>query len=103
MQGSFGDEAYIDPQWVPTERPVFESLHVDDQGRLWVAIPTPEGRQSFEVLDLDGRLVARAELPRDISLASRPLVRGSFMYLVTRDDLDITYVVRLHIEETPAT
>ena len=102
LRGPFGNDAIVDPAWVPTTRPVFEGLLIDDQRRLWVTVPKAGGSIGFEVFGLDGKLLAEVELPPEIETVRQPLVRGNYMYVVIRDEMDIPFVVRLRIAEASA-
>lgn len=85
---------------LPDVKPAFTHFEVDLEGRLWVmpilADETLAGR-AFDVFDPDGRYLGR--------VVSESRLRAPFafgdgvLWATTRDELDVTSVVRLRIEE----
>lgn len=89
----------VDPSKFPSTKPAFTELLVDDQGYFWFAPGArneDEGRV-FDVFDPVGRYLGRARSDVRIANLSSMLVRGEHVYGVTRDDLDVPYVVRARI------
>lgn len=74
-----GDETQIESSWFPGNRPQFESLEVDDQGRLWVGVPEPGGRVGYDVFDRDGGVIARAKLQASSAAPGSITVRGRYV------------------------
>jgi hypothetical protein len=56
-----------------------------------------EGRL-LDVFDSEGRYLGRVELPFVMERYPTPLFRNGRIYAVTRDDLDVPYVVSAMIE-----
>lgn len=85
---------------IPSRMPAYSWLRPADDGTLWVArYEWGAGlRDRFHVFDPDGRYLGEAA--SDAGVASNPLVfRDGYLYGVTRDELDVQYVVRLRIED----
>jgi hypothetical protein len=63
-------------------------------GRLWVkrAIPIRLGREQWDVIDQAGKLVARWQLPRKVTLVA---VGDGVVYTVRTDEDDLRYVQRV--------
>lgn len=85
---------------IPNHMPAIRFLTVDDEGRVWIM---PEGRergsQVWVVFEPDGRYFGRVHsaVPLDVETVP-PVIRAGAVLGVTRDDLDIDYVVRLRLE-----
>ena len=90
--------ARVDAAWVPEYRPAIEGISVDDQERIWVTTPREDGRRGYEVIHRTGQTLAQVELPAEIRRVSRPVVRGPFLFVVVRDELDVPYVVRFRVD-----
>jgi hypothetical protein len=89
--------------------PAFASLLGGPEGTLWVQhIRTARqvkesgeefdvqnvGAQDWDVFDAEGRFLGEATMPDRF----QPLrVHGSHLYGVWRDELDVPYVMRLHV------
>ncbi len=93
-----GDETQIESSWFPERRPQFESLEVDDQGRLWVGVPEPDGRVGYDVFDRDGGFIARARLQESAAVPGSVIVRGRFVYGIIEDGFGVPRVVRYRVE-----
>ncbi len=117
----------VDPNWnwngpdIPGNKPAYDEILVDRDGRVWVSVATPgvpipaaelppvkEGREKeprtttrsptlYDVFSPEGRLLGRVAFPRRVSL--RQAV-GDDVYALRRDSLDVQYVTRYRI--TPA-
>lgn len=82
-------------QW-PNEYPALSGvagLPAPD-GTLWVkrAIPVRRGREQWDVIDRAGKLVARWQLPRKVTVAG---VGEGFVYTVRADEDDLRYLQRV--------
>ncbi|MGH7714264.1 MAG: hypothetical protein ACREOG_23505, partial [Gemmatimonadaceae bacterium] len=80
----------------PNEYPAvagFSALAAPD-GRLWVkrAIPFRHGREQWDVIDRAGKLVARWQLPRKVTIVA---VGNAFVYTVRTDEDDLRYIQRV--------
>lgn len=82
---------------MPEHEPLLRSIWVDDGGRLWVA-PHGGGElyvSGFDLFDERGRYVGRVGSgPGLRSMSPHPVVRGKAIWAVTRDSLEVPYVVR---------
>jgi hypothetical protein len=107
---------------VPDTKPPFRSLWVDDGGRIWVQLSQPsveimdagevmkerertkrmptrfQEKVAFDVFERDGRYLGRVSAPDGLSVYPEPIIRGDSVWAVTRDDLDVSYVVRYRID-----
>jgi len=83
-----------------SDRPVFQTLLEDDRGYLWVLLaPEPDDVQGrFDVFDEVGRYLGQVAAPDRVEYLVAPIVRGTTMYYVTKDELDVPYVVVAKIE-----
>ena len=86
---------------IPSKKPPTESFFFDDGGNLWVVrVTTAEGEwKVMDVFDPVGRYLGEVRLPFRLALET-PIVRGSTMWAVTTDELDVPYVVRARIVKT---
>lgn len=88
----------IDPSRIPSLKPAFDRIHVDDRDHLWV-IPHVAGEEPgrfADIFDPEGRYLGRLALP--FSLPQFPVrFRDGYLYTVTTDDVGVPYVVRLRI------
>lgn len=74
----------------PAEKPAIRHLLFDGGGRMWVESTTSEGF-AWDVFDGEGRLLGSLPAPRRQERVP-PYVRGSRLYLVDSDSLDVQYV-----------
>lgn len=89
----------VDWSKLPTTKPATESLFFDDEGRIFVRPITPrseEGRR-LDVFDPIGRFLGSLTLPFSLASNPSPIIRNGVLYGVTRDELDVSYVVRAKI------
>jgi sugar lactone lactonase YvrE len=88
----------VDGSRIPGVKPAVRSLLVADDGYLWVepmtADRTDRGRL-FEIFDPEGRYLGRLRLP--FRIAGAPVIRGNQLLAVTRDELEVPFVVRAKI------
>lgn len=82
---------------IPGEKPIVESLFVDESGRVWVRVTTPDTLTTFDVFLPDGRYDGTAVTSLNLPVWWRPLVRGDQFYTLVKDELDVQYVVRARI------
>ncbi|MFW6202522.1 MAG: hypothetical protein ACOC8B_08080 [Gemmatimonadota bacterium] len=86
-------EAILEARPIPDVFPYFDELTTDRAGNLWVRIYAPPGDtlpRSWWVLDPEGRMIARAEIPRAVQ---RVLEIGEDHLLgIVRDELDVEHV-----------
>jgi len=90
----------IDRSKFPSVKPALESFVVDDQERLWVLPVTTTEQQDrvLDVFDSAGRYLGRVSLPFRLVTNPAPVIRGDMIYAVTRDELDVPFVVRARLE-----
>jgi len=85
---------------IPAAKPAFDDFVIDDAGYLWVqmiAEPEQEDRL-FDVFDPAGRYLGEVHVPFPVEFYPAPIFRGSYMYSVTEDQLEVPFVVRARIE-----
>ena len=82
---------------LPAEKPIVQSLFVDESGRVWVRVTTPDTLTTYDVYLTDGRYDGTAVTLRNIPIWWKPLVRGDLLYTLVTDELDVPYVVRARI------
>jgi hypothetical protein len=115
------------PNWrwngppIPETKPPFAGVLIGERGRLWVRLhqeayqieaAEPESELApgeipertwiepvaFDVFEPDGRYLGMVRAPRGFSTSPTPVVRGDTVWAVVRDDLDVPYINRFHIE-----
>lgn len=85
---------------IPSTKPAFRNLTVDEHGYLWVR-PTAEAGEEdhlFDVFDDRGRYLGRVRFPFPVRPSAPLLMRGNTILAVTQDELGVAYVVRARIE-----
>ena len=110
---------------IPDEKPPFRGIFIGERGRIWVRlhqeayqIETYDTREPerpgevpeqtwfepvvFDVFEPDGRYLGVVKAPEGFSRYPGPVARGDTVWAVVRDDLDVPYVVRFHIEHPRA-
>ncbi len=93
-----GKEGDVDASAVPVNRPAILALSEDDRQRLWVMVPTADVvGQRYEVYSTAGALAARVTIPLPLFLRFSPVIVGSHVYAVVRDQDDVPTVVRFRI------
>jgi sugar lactone lactonase YvrE len=91
------------PDWsrIPDVKPAFDELMVDDSGYLWVRLVSGGESEDrlFDVFDPEGRYLGQVVSPFPIAFYPPPIIRGGLVYAVTRDELEVPFLVRARIEE----
>ena len=76
-------------------KPMFQSLFVDDEDRLWAKRTTPgEALPFHDLFSKDGDYLGSVRLGFPSAPGSRVWVRGGNLYTWVVDELDVQYVVR---------
>jgi hypothetical protein len=79
---------------IPHEKPLIESVHLDDHRRLWIRLASNDtARTQFDVWDSHGKRIATVLIPH-VVLYRRPfVVRGDSLFFVVGDN-NAQFVVR---------
>lgn len=79
---------------------IVRSLHPDDQGNLFVRSNLARERAAyqFEMFDPQGRFLGVLEADVAFDRTAKVVFRGNAAYGVTRDSLDVPYVVRAAVQ-----
>jgi len=85
---------------IPSSKPPAEDFFFDDQGHIYVIRVTTleDAGKVLDVFDPDGRYLGEVRLPFRIR-PPYPVIRGSTMWAVTTDTLEVPFVVRARIIE----
>jgi hypothetical protein len=96
--------AKVDRSRIPGVKPAVRGFYVTGDGQLWVE-PTTRDRADrgrlFEIFDPEGRYLGRLRLPFRVSYPP-PVIRGDMILAVTRDELEVPFVVRAKIVKPEA-
>ena len=92
----------IDRSKFPGTKPAIERFFLDDGGNVWV-IPVVEGGDrergdTWDIFDPAGRYLGRLTTPVVINSFPPPVFRRGMIYAVSRDELDVPYVVVLRVD-----
>jgi hypothetical protein len=109
---------------IPATKPPWGGFFVGERGRIWVLLhqeayqiesdEEPEERPgeiptrtwvepvAFDVFEPDGRYLGMVRAPRGFSRYPHPVFRSDTVWATVRDELEVPYVVRFHIQH-PAT
>lgn len=85
---------------IPERAPVIDRLIIDDENRIWVALPTSSSRETYEwwILGENGELLAKLKLPKKRRIFD---IKNGFLYgKKTNEELGTEYVVKYRIELT---
>lgn len=85
---------------LPDVKPAATSFFLDDEGDIWVERVTEPGSDgsSFDVFDPRGRFLGNVRTPFALS-GPEPIIRDGTLWGVTRDALEVPYIVRARIEK----
>jgi hypothetical protein len=90
----------VDRSRIPSVKPAIRQLFVADDGHVWVA-PMTANREdegyTFDIFEPEGRYLGPLRLPFALSGYPSPVIRGDVLVGVTRDELEVPYVVRARI------
>lgn len=89
----------IDRSKIPSTKPPVIGFFQDDERNSWVKRTTTraETGRLFDVFDADGRYLGDVRLPFPLSLGPVPILRNGVLYGVTRDELEVPYMVRAKV------
>ncbi len=115
------------PNWrwngppIPDAKPPYNGFYVGAHGRIWVRLhqeayqiePVEPERElapgeipehtwlepvAFDVFEPNGRYLGMVRAPNGFSFYPTPVIRGDTVWAVVRDDLDVPYITRFHID-----
>jgi hypothetical protein len=83
----------------PGQKPAYHWFTVDDRGFLWVYpyVASDEAGRALDVFDPKGRYLGRVHAGFQFDPGFLPIIRGSMLYTVRRDEMDVEYIVRARI------
>jgi hypothetical protein len=89
------------PDWsrIPGVKPAFDEFVLDDAGYLWVRLVADAAMDErvFDVFDPDGRYLGQVTSPFPIAFYPPPIIRDGRIYAVTRDELEVPFVVSAEV------
>ncbi|HET8864788.1 MAG TPA: 6-bladed beta-propeller [Gracilimonas sp.] len=85
---------------IPDRLPVIDRLIIDDENRIWVALPTSSSRETYEwwILEENGELLAKVLLPRDQAIYD--IKNGHLYSKETDEESGDEFVAKYRIELT---
>jgi hypothetical protein len=120
LQRQYGGWRWNGPA-VPDAKPPFKDVFVSWEGDVWVVVSTEalpvmteaEAREeeeasgrvalrfaepvAFDVFALDGRYLGHVRAPVSFRIDPEPVIRGDYVWAITRDELDVASVTRFRI------
>lgn len=89
----------VDPDLIPTHKPAFNRLVLDRAGYVFVNVPGAEEQlgRLIDVFDPAGRYLGRLMSPVRLDWRVPPKITRDYLLGVARDELDVSYVVRLRL------
>jgi hypothetical protein len=90
----------IDRSRIPNTKPALDDFWVGRDGTLWVrpvVADTAQKGRVLDVFDAVGRYLGRVALPFRLVEFGPPVFQGGMIYGVTRDTLDVNYVVAARV------
>jgi len=120
FQRQYGSWRWNGPS-IPDTKPPFRGMFASREGDIWVRLSQPgrpvmseeEARQeeartgrrpnryeeflAFDVFAADGRYLGHVSVPESFRVDPEPIVRGDYVWAVTRDELDVATVVRFRM------
>lgn len=90
----------IDLAKLPSRKPAAKRFFVDGDGNLWVTRIVAEREDEDRIIDVfdpEGRFLGTVTLPFRPASSPAPLIRGSTLWAVTLDELEVPYVVRARL------
>lgn len=99
-QGDVMNTLEIVDEELPESNPVIADMKVDDDNRIWVAVPTGVQSETYEwwILQESGELLAKLLLPRNRRIYD---IKNGYLYSKkTNEETGTEYVVKYRIELT---
>jgi hypothetical protein len=120
LQRQYGAWRWNGPD-VPDMKPPFKGIFTTDEGNVWVhrhtaslpVMTAAEARReeemsgrpalrfeeppAFDVFDPEGRFLGHVRVPEAFTVEPEPVVRGDYVWAVTRDELDVASIVRFRL------
>lgn len=120
LQRQYGSWRWNGPS-VPDTKPPFTEVFTSAEGDVWVLLSTEgvatmteaEAREqeeetgrvplrfveppAFDVFSPDGRYLGPVRVPASLRVEPDPIIRGDYVWAVTRDELDVARVTRFRI------
>jgi len=90
-------EGGFDPDDVPGSYPPFERLMFADDGHIWVEREIGLDRRALDVFRPDGVYLGEVVIPEAAHEMRMSAITADAIYGTVRDDLDVSYVVRMRI------
>lgn len=89
----------VDPVLIPTEKPAFNRIVAGENGHLFTNVPGSgdEKGRLIDVFNGDGVYLGRLTAPVALDWMIPLRITSSHILGVTRDELDVPYVVRLRV------
>jgi hypothetical protein len=92
----------VDVSKIPSTKPVFTNLLLDEGGNLWVTATIPGADRPthpvFDIFDPTGRYLGRLEASFAMTPYPTPVFRDGQMYAISPDSMDVPFVVRARVE-----
>lgn len=96
---SWPETPRLDYGMIPRSEPPAYGLSLDDRGRLWVRLSSPDAdTTTYDVFDRNGRHAETVVLYARVDASIPPSVRADTLWAVIRDELDVQYVIRARLE-----
>ena len=95
-----GQGGRVDRSRIPNIKPAIRGLHVGEDGTVWIVPTRPTGGDTpgtlFDVFAPNGRYLGQVHTPFPVS--GVPIIRGGRFVTVSRDELEVQYVVVARVE-----
>lgn len=91
----------LDYSKIPETEPPTYGLSLDERGRLWVRLSSPEADSTaYDLFARNGEHVKTVVVHARVDERIPPTLAGDNLWMVVRDELDVQYVVRTRLEGT---
>ncbi len=99
---SLAAESGFESSEIPRHRPMMDGLDVASDGWIWVRRNARDGLE-WDVFDPCGHFAGTISAPMALDRSPMQLLRGGELLAVTRNQLDVEFVVRLRLEKADGT